>query len=176
MKKLNNKGFTIAEVLVSFTLITILLSYIISSTIFYRDKLKSEEVISQLVDFKNTVTKVVYDDIIDETKGIYKIERCIGTANCVNFIATNNVYTLKIVEIPETTEGNIRGVYLYYGDLYQNTMYMLPDSDLGRGENRICDFVGGFETYETGTGLYKTKITFKHKDINLTKELLFIVS
>lgn len=179
MKKLNNKGFTIAEVLVSFSLITTILASIISSTIFYRDKMKSEEVISQLVDFKNTITKVIYDDIIDESKKIYKVERCIGVgaANCVNFVTTDGVsYTLKIVDVPQTTSTNIKGVYLSYGSPGRTTMYMLPDSDLGSGDERICDFLGGFETYETGDGLYKVKIAFKHKDIDFQKELVFIVS
>ena len=178
MKKLNNKGFTIAEVLVSFSLITIILASIISATVFYRDKLKSEEVISQLMDFKYTITKMIYDDIIDESKGINRVERCIGTANCINFVSdinTYTTYTLKIIDNPKTQNGLTKGVYLSYGTALNNTLYMLPDSDLGAGEDRVCDFIGGFETYETGTGLYKVKFGFKHKDIDLQKDFVFIV-
>ena len=141
MKKLNNKGFTIAEVLVSFSLITLILASIISATIFYRDKLKNEEVISQLMDFKYTITKVIYDDIIDNTKGIYKVERCVGTANCVNFVSDTTSYTLKIIDVSRTEGGLTKGVYLSYGDSLHNTLYMLPDSELGTGEDRVCDFV-----------------------------------
>ena len=168
---LNKKGFTIAEVLVSFSLITIILASIISSTIYYRDKLKQEEVVSQLTDFKNTVTKAVYDDI---TAGrIVGVERCIGTANCINFVdGLGNSKTLKIVEVDRTTASEKRGVYLYYA----GTRYMLPDSDLGTGDNRICDFFGGFEVSEYNNRLFKVKTSFKHKDIDVQFNLLFVVS
>lgn len=174
MKKINNKGFTIAEVLVSFSLITIILASIAGATIHYRDKLKQEEVISQLQDFKNMITKVIYDDIV--SGNIVSVERCIGTANCVNFIdLDNNARTLKIVDVEETTSVSKRGAYLYYNGI----KYMLPDSDLGTGYDRVCDFVGGFEVaeYPENSGrLYKVKTSFKHKDIDLQYDLLFIVS
>jgi len=173
MKKINNKGFTIAEVLVSFSLITIILASIISATVFYRDRLKQEEVVSQLLDFKNTITKIVYDDII--SGNIISVERCIGTANCINFIDTGgNARTLKIVEVDRTGTEK-RGIYLYYN----NTKYMLPDSDLGVGDDRICDFINGFtlEEYPEGSGrLFKVKTTIYHKDIDLYYDLLFVIS
>lgn len=168
---LNKKGFTIAEVLVSFGLITVILASIVSATIFYRDKLKQEEVVSQLTDFKNTITKVIYDDIV--AGRIAKVERCISTANCVNFVAENGDYrTLKIVEVDKTTETEKRGVYLFYNGV----KYMLPDSDLGTGFNRVCDFFGGFEIAEHENRLFKVKTSFKHKDIGLQYDLLFIIS
>ncbi len=175
MKRLNKKGFTIAEVLVSFSLITIILASIISATVFYRDKLKQEEVISQLLDFKNTIVKVVYDDI---TAGrIARVERCIGTANCVNFTNASGTetHTLKIREVTTSTSTEKKGVYLSY----DGTQYMLPDSDLGDGEDRICDFIGGFEIsdYPENNGrIYRVKTSFKHKDIDLQYDLLFVVS
>ena len=174
MKRLNNKGFTIAEVLVSFSMITIILASIISATIHYRDQLKREEVISQLLEFKNNITKIIYDDIV--LGDVVSVDRCIGTANCVNFFESNGkVHTLKIVDIETSTSTNKRGAYLYYDDI----RYMLPDSDLGTGEDRVCDFISGFEVaeYPEHSGrLFKVKATFKHKDLDMQQELLFIVS
>lgn len=168
---LNNKGFTIAEVLVSFSMITIILASIISSTIHYRDRLKQEEIISQLTDFKNTVTKVIYDDIV--TGNIVRVERCIGTSNCVNFVNEDgSSHTLKIIDVKETTEVSTRGAYLYYDGI----KYMLPDSDLGTGTDRVCDFMSGFEVLDYNGRLYKVKVTFRHKDIDLENDLLFIVA
>ena len=171
MKRLNNKGFTIAEVLVSFSLITVILASMVSATIFYRDKLKNEEVVSQLYDFKNTITKVIYDDI---TRGeIVRLERCISTANCINFVdRAGNSRTLKVIEVDRTTSTKKRGVYLYYNGLE----YLLPDSDLGTGYDRVCDFVGGFELYEYQSKLYKVKTAFKHKGLDLQMDLLFIIT
>ena len=171
MLKLNNKGFTIAEVLVSFSMITIILASMVSATIFYRDKLKDEEVISQLYDFKNTVTKVIYDDI---TRGeIVRLERCVNTPNCINFIDTNgDSRVLQIIEVNRTTSTNKRGVYLSY----RGIQYMLPDSDLGGGYDRVCDFVGGFELKEYENKLYKVKTTFRHSNLDLQLDLSFVIT
>ena len=170
---LNKKGFTIAEVLVSFILMTIILSSIVSATIYYRDRLKKEEVISQLYDFKNSVTKIIYDDLLNESKDIVRVEACVGTRNCVNFISGNNTsYTLKIVEQAQTVGTKTRGVYLHYNGVE----YMLPDSDLGNGDERVCDFIGGIEIEEYQNKMYKVKTTFKHKDFDLQYDLLFVIS
>ena len=167
---LNKKGFTIAEVLVSFSLTAVILVSLVSATLFYRDRLKQEEVVSQLSDFKNTVTKIVYDDIIDN--GVKRIEKCINEENCVNFIDSNNsIHTLRIVEINDG--GTItKGIYIYYNGL----KYMLPDSDLGTGTSRVCDFVGGLYLEEYNNKLYAVKATFNHRDIDLQYDLLFVVS
>ena len=169
---LNKKGFTIAEVIVSFSLISIILASMIASVMFYRDKIKSEEVLSQLWDFKNTVTKVIYDDIIENK--MVRVDTCVGVPNCVKLSNSDNSvnHTLKIVEYDQTTSSHIRGVYLYYN----NIKYMLPDSDLGTGYDRLCDFVGGlnFDVYENK--LYKLKLSYRHKDMNKHYDILIIVN
>ncbi len=176
---LNKKGFTIAEVIVSFSLIAIILTSIISATMYYRDKLKNEEVVSQLWDFKNNITKIVYDDIIN-AKFEYA-ESCIGTPNCVNFVdGMGNSHVLKILEYDVTTSTNNRGVYLYYDGI----KYMLPDSDLIASKytidnheetTKVCDFVGPIEIKSDGD-LYKVKATIYHKYLDLSYDLLFVIS
>ena len=169
---LNKKGFTIAEVVVSFGLMSVILMTLISTTLIYRDKVKSEEIITQLLDFKNTVTNVIYDDIVN--KPIVKVETCVGLTNCVNLIDVNDQsHMLRIDEFSESTESIKKGVYLYYDGI----RYMLPDSDLGDGNDRICDFVGGFDISDpVDNKLYKVKTTFLHKDLNISYDLLFIVN
>ena len=164
---MNKKGFTIAEVIVSFSLVSVILASMVGSTIYYRDKVKEEEVVTQLIDFKNTITTTIYDDIlIHNDRKISSIERCIGTSNCVNFVDKGDIaHTLKIIYDPP--EANKKGVYLSYDE----KLYMLPDSDLGTGDERVCDFVGGFDIdhyHDTDNklDLYTVKTSFKHKDLN----------
>lgn len=165
---LNKKGFTIAEVVVSFSLISIILASMISSTMYYRDKVKEEEVKSQLVDFKNTITKTIYDDIIN--KGITRAESCIGVSNCVNlYDRDNNPHDIRIVEYDSQDR---RGVYL----LYDGVRYMLPDSDLGSGNDRICDFVGGFDVSSYNNQIYKVKASYRHKDMNIHYDILIVIA
>ena len=180
---LNKKGFTIAEVLVSFSLISIILASIMSATLFYRDRLKQEEVVSQLNDFKNSITKAVYDDIIYNK--IVKVETCVGISNCVNFIDDQgNSHVMKIVEF-SGDEVNGSGVYLYYN----NIKYLLPDSDLKNEykrklednteitvRERVCDFIGGIEIDAYNNKIYKVTASYKHKDIDLQYDFLFVVS
>ena len=165
MKKLNNKGFTIAEVLVSFSLITIILASLISSTVYFRDRLKQEEVISQLKDFKNSITKIIYDDILN--KHITGAGRCFAEANCIEFTDINNTsYYLKLEE-------SSNGVYL----IYNNNKYLLPDSDLGDGVDRVCDFIGGFELLKSDNyPLYKVKTSFYHKDFDIKYDIIITLS
>lgn len=173
---LNKKGFTIAEVIVSFTLISIILASLIATMMYYRDKVKDEEVRTQLWDFKNTVTKVIYDDVIN--KQIVRVESCIGgigeggigTGTCVNLIdKTGGIHTLRIDDVDT---GDKQGVYLSY----DGTKYMLPDSDLGAGVDRVCDFITGFEITSFGEQLYKIKTTFRHKDKDITHSIMIVIS
>ena len=177
---LNKKGFTIAEVLVSFSLITLILISIVGSTIFYRDKLKEEEVKSQLVDFKNTITKVVYDDIV--AGKITYAETCIKYTNCINLVGedeathTLRTHTLRIEEVEESGVDK-RGAYISYDGI----KYMLPDSDLAEvDENgqivRVCDFVNGlkFEYYDNR--LFTIKTTIEHKDYDVKYDIMLTIS
>ena len=166
---LNKKGFTIAEVVVSFTLISVILASMISATVYYRDKVKSEEVISQLLDFKNDITKTIYDDIVSGK--LVRAERCASNnESCIKFIDNeNNNHTLSIVE---TLTGVKKGVYLSY-DGYK---HMLPDSDLGDGNDRVCDFINGIELDTNANGIYKVKLVFYHKNLDLQYEILLVIS
>lgn len=166
---LDKKGFTIAEVIVSFSLVTVILASMVTATVYYRNKVKEEEIITQLTDFKNNITKTIYDDILTHNDNkIIAVERCLGVSNCLNFIdKSGNNHVLKIEEITASDDSNhiTRGSYLYYND----TKYMLPDSDLGTGGEKVCDFVGGFDIdyyKEDGISLYTVKTSFMHKDLD----------
>ena len=176
---MNKKGFTIAEVIVSFSLVTVILASMIASTVYYRNKVKEEEIITQLTDFKNNVTKTIYDDILThEDRKLISAERCIGTANCINFVDKNGQpHVLKIEEILESNEESHtkRGAYLFY----DNTKYMLPDSDIGIGQSRVCDFVSGFslEKYkEDEISLYTIKTSFMHKELDKKYDIILTLT
>jgi len=128
LNKINNKGFTTVEIVVSFALVVIILASMTAMVVNYRDKVTDEEVKTQLVDFKDTITKVVYDDIVD---GMYtKISECSASEctgeckMCIKFSGTEN----NKLEIIETNgAGSIaKGIYFQY----KGIKYFLPDSDL----------------------------------------------
>jgi type II secretory pathway pseudopilin PulG len=173
---LNKKGFTIAEVIVSFSLVSIILASMVATMMYYRSKVKDEEVITQLIDFKNTVTIAVNNDII--YKGFKKVDNCLGTSNCVVFTdKDDNSHVLKIVEYQETVSNIKKGVYISYDDV----KYMLPDSDLGSGsgaigeKDRVCDFIGGFEIKAYDNKLYRVKTSFYHQNMEKKYDLIFLI-
>ena len=127
---MNKKGFTTVELIVSFIMIVIILISLVGFTVNYRDKVKIEQVKSNLNDFKNTVTKAVYDDIT--INNIKSIEYCVGEDNCVNFIdSRNKLHTLKIFY--ECVLKNGTCSYRTYLS-YNNIKYELPDSDINKNK------------------------------------------
>lgn len=175
---MNNKGFTIVEVVIAFAMLAAILLSLITFSITYRDKVRNEEIKTQLIDYKNTITKIIYDDII--RKKITSIEKCDGqddsNITCVEFInADNEKISLEIMPIFTTTSSLKKGIYLKYHGIN----YMLPDSDLNKTDeaksqfiDNMCSFEGGFNLTNYND-IYSLKLTYRHYileevfDINL---------
>ncbi len=64
VKKLNNKGLTAIEVLVSFALISVIIISMFNVINNYKDKEDLESYKTDVTTYKNTLTKTIYDDII----------------------------------------------------------------------------------------------------------------
>ena len=163
---MNKKGFTLAEVVVSFSILSIVLASVIVFTITYRDKVKEEEIRTQLIDFKNTVTKIVYDDIISGK--LEKIEICEGQAQCVNFVESDG--TEHLLKTEEVSTGTDKGLYIVYNGM----RYLLPDSDLNRLANPMCWFNNDFDL-KNYDNIYRLKISFEHVGLNEQYEILIAI-
>lgn len=72
MRKLNNKGLTAIEVLVCFAIISVIVIAMFNIVNNYKNKQDLESYKSNITTYKNTITKTIYDDII-ENKGIISI-------------------------------------------------------------------------------------------------------
>ncbi len=180
---MNKKGFTTVELVVSFVLVVIILITLVGFTVNYRDKVKIEQIKSKLIDFKNTVTKAVYDDITEYN--IQKIEYCVGDINCVNFVdSSNNFHTLKIFyECKNNIETCLTKDYRTYLS-YDNIKYELPDSDINKYavadgkiyvNEKACDF-DLFELSNYSNSIYSLKIVFSHYMFDDNYEILLTVN
>lgn len=168
---LNKKGFTIAEVVVSFAMITIILTTIVGFTVRYRDRVKGEEIKSQLIDFKNTITKVVYDDIISGK--IVRMEKCLIESNCINLIDKNNNAHVLSQEIISVTSGNIKkGIYINY----DGTKYMLPDSDINESNEYMCYFDEPFTLNSYENKFYTLVISYKHMNFEESYKIYLTIN
>lgn len=124
---MNKKGFSTIEVVLSFALVVIILASLTAIVINFRDKIPNEHVMTQLFNYKNSITKIVYDDIV--TNEYIKLGRCTDDIFCVNFIKKDGTMVpLKRIVVANDTTGLKRGIYLEY----KGIKYMLPDSDLNQ--------------------------------------------
>lgn len=184
---MNRKGFTTIELIVSFVMVVVLLGSLIGFTITYRDKVEVEEVKSQLIDFKNTVTKAVYDDIINLNYN--SISACVGQDNCV--VMTEDSGASHILKIENTCkvvrcskspcELEDCGVYLVYNE----TKYMLPDSNLNSyykqnttDEIRVSRSASNLSEFKlkNENSIYNLKMSFKHFQIEDNIEIMLTVN
>lgn len=158
IKKINNKGFTTVEVVVSFALVVVILASMTAMVVNYRDKVTDEEVKTQLIDFKNTITKVVYDDIVS---GIYSSITSCGD-KCIKFSGSEE----NKLEIKEEsgTSGLPKGIYFEY----KGIKYFLPDSDLN--DYTVGEYVINTSEIiynsDTTHNIYSAKIPIFHTGID----------
>ncbi len=185
---MNKKGFTTVELIVSFMIVTIILTSLVGFTVNYRDKVKKEEIRTKLYDFKNSITKIVYDDII--ALNYTSIAACVGIDNCVNFVdSTGNSHVLKIENSCEQinciSSGctiNKCGVYLVYNDI----RYLLPESNLNRYYKKNLDEdiiisqsvcgLSEFKLQAYNNSIYTLKMNFKHYLLNDDFDIMLTVN
>lgn len=85
-KKLNNKGLTIIEVLVCFSIVSVIVIGMLKTVTNYKDKQDVESYKSDILTYKNMVTEEIMSDVIDGG-GIKSIEE---SSNDNNFNFTLN--------------------------------------------------------------------------------------
>lgn len=169
---MNNKGFTTIELILTMVLVLTIMFSITSVTYVYRDRSKYEELITEVNDYKKTVTKIIYDDILDSSNKAVKLEK----VNDKEFIIKKTSEpdsTFEIIDRNVTKEGKeIHEVGIKYNDME----YIIPGS-----ENSYVNFVetkmypNDYED-ETDTGLYSLDIVFSHQSLENNLKIHFVIS
>lgn len=145
-RMLNKKGFTVIEVVVSFTFVVIILTSMFAVVINYQNKTDKERLKSNLLVFKNNVLEIVYSDII---KGnMENISSC--GDKCITINTKTESFTL---EAGMDADGN---EYLNYRDY----KYILPDSQ--NGLSTINDFEFNFDA---ANDVYQVLIPVIHAEL-----------
>ena len=165
---MNKKGFTTVELILTMSIVIVIMSTITSVTYTYRDRSKHEEVISEVKNFKNSVTKIIYDDILDVgitgNGKVTKIEKVNNTS--YNLVATTagveKKYNLTIINNP--TEVGIN---------YDGTKYIIPGSS-----SSLVEYKGSEMKPADGSdsNLYVLNIYFSHKNLDDQIKIHLVVS
>ncbi len=153
--KLNNKGVTTVEVLVSFVLLAIIVVSLYGTVESYKNKQNIESEKNQIMTYKNLLTKEIQDDLI--MKGLIDVSISFKKADAsTSFIETttatfsfkNGYKSNLIVKRRIAEEYGTAGVTyddcpsdkhdyysISYGGVGEETEYQLPE--IGHGENEL---------------------------------------
>lgn len=110
--KLNNKGFTMVELVLGFGLLAILVMGMLSVALNYRYSVKISNRRLELTQYKNTITREIQDDILE--KGIRDINYCSeDNLTCVTFTFRDS--TTKNLSFSNSNSA-INDRHIKYGD------------------------------------------------------------
>ena len=110
---MNKKGFTTVELILTMSIVIVIMTTITSVTYTYRDRSKYEEIVTNVQNYKNSVTKIIYDDILDiGTTGngkVTKIEEKVKNSS-YDLIADSKTYNLMIINNSNEVGINYAGI------------------------------------------------------------------
>ena len=184
--KLNNKGVTTIEILISFVLLAIIVVSLYGSVESYKNKQNIESEKNQIMTYKNLLTKEIQDDLI--MKGLIDV-----TVKHQPFVAvpiTPETYTVNfsfkdgtksqlivkrvlandygVVGSGSCTSGKNDYFSISYGPEGDLTEYELPD--LGSGENnegcKVLDLRMSDININTDDDILSIDIRFYHPDFS----------
>ena len=158
---MNKKGFTTVELVLTIILVTTLMATITSVTLVYRDRADYEEAIAGVKDYKNTLTKIIYDDILDTSNPVTSITYD-SNDNTYTLVRKDNSITLKIINVNENDKKEV-------GIEYGGIKYLVPGSDKGLIEFQNVEF-------SNQDNIYTMNITFLSKQFDDPITIHFVVS
>ncbi len=158
IKKLNNKGLTSIEVLISFIIVTAITISLFDTVTSYKTKQQIESYKSTITGYKNSITKLIYDDIIkyklaavskststtDSEKTTYKmtlyfekntLDGSSCTANYNRSGCYRNLMAVKYFKSSGTLNSKVDHIIYQQSGSLTKTTYPLPDIGSGFDED-----------------------------------------
>ncbi len=158
---MNKKGFTTVELLLTMVLVVIIMATITDVTYVYRDRSNYEELLTEMTNYKNNVTKIIYDDILsaaDRNARVTSMKRI--DDNNYRLVTSTKEYPLVI-----------HSQDYQVGITYDSVDYIVPGSE------------DGFVTIEdinyhedTVNNLYSLEIVFRHRNLDELFKIKFAIT
>lgn len=188
--KLNNKGITTIEILISFVLLAIIVVSLYGTVESYKNKQNIESEKNQIMTYKNLLTKEIQDDLImkgliDVTIYYQKFEKNASTNTVtpetytVNLFFRDGTKSQLVVKRVLASDYGVEGTgdctsgrndyfSISYGPENDLTEYELPD--LGSGENnegcKVLDLRMSDININTDDDILSIDIRFYHPDFS----------
>lgn len=139
--KLNNKGVSIIEIVLTFALIMVMTMGMLSIVFNYREKASISMEKLDLDTFKNTLTKEIQDDIL--TLGVKEINtsgECLTNAelnSCINIVFLDGASkAFGTSKVNNNYVDSIENKFLYYDGLKYRIVDKLPN-EIPTGEKAV---------------------------------------
>lgn len=169
--KLDNKGFTVIELILSFTLVMFLTLGMFALVNNYRAREEKESVRKELLAYQNTLTQDIYNDTLErkvksmnycKDNNDQVINQCIN----IDFLdGTSKELQIKNREI-ETEEDGTTFSYSTFNIIYGGVAYENPEPKFATIVN---DYILTMTTVDNNLEkgvIYKIKIRIKYQDID----------
>lgn len=158
---MNNKAFTTVELVLTIVLVMIIMATITNVTYTYRDRSEYESLISEITTYKNTTTKILYDDILNPDNGDKVIKITKTDENHYELITKKGISkTITIYDLDTKVGIN-----------YQGVDYIVPDSN-----DALVEFVGVNYKEDSTSNLYMLDIIFNHHKLEDDFKIHLVIS
>ena len=158
---MNKKGFTTVELILTIVLVVIIMGTITSVTYTYRDRSEYEKLITEVTNYKNTLTKTIYDDLLNSTDPVKSISKVSDTS--FKFLTENNQeYILNILDDSDNSRIGIN---------YDGIDYLFPGSS-----DDLVTFEGITYNEDNVNELYRLDIIFKHRNLEDNYDIHLVIS
>ena len=137
MKKLNNKGMTLIEIIVCFAIVSVVVVSMFNVIMKYQNDEITESTRAEIIDYKNNITRIIQRDIIN-----YSLKYVETPSTQPSISGNNRTYTYYLRfnnGISKTLQINMNDVeynqnYIQYDDINnagakQFVKYILPSMD-----------------------------------------------
>ena len=183
MKKLNNKGMTSIEVLLSFIVVVMLSVSMYTTISAYQNKQNIESFKEKIMTYKNLLTKEINDDLIK--KGLIAVNVEVqepneanpnrtGTDYIITFTLKNGQQKRMKIHVVKAGE-NAAGVavdandsfIISYGDINKEMEYPIPNLGSTKNANGKIVYDLRINTVEISTddGIFSVMVGFTHPDL-----------
>lgn len=178
--KLNNKGMSIIEIVLTFALIMVMVIGMLTIVMSYRDKASLSIKKLEMDTFKNTLTKDVQDDIlklgIEEVNMDGECATITGLSRCVNIVfkdGSQKVFGTSLINVND--RDSIENKFLYYdGEKYKlhdtlpekipNGRTILDFQSITVEDNNILSTDSAILTDGTVVNIYSIDVYISHID------------
>lgn len=165
MKTLNNKGFTVAELIVTFVLVMSISIGLFKIVDSYRQRQQKESAIKEIDSFRNEILKAVYDDINEYGVKLIKGIDSIGKSKCNGY----NQGVLIEFKISENNELNEKEFCVgKEGIKYGGVLYKKPSSFI-TFTNNIIYLDSGEMTFlnnlDAKKRIFSINVEIKHSEL-----------